>query len=153
MRDFIDLAVAPALAAPALADLKSSAEFALKSRFVAMKGFIAAVAAAILVGPLGIKPAVAQSVQAPYALQYESRVTVRMDRTATDVFTQRLKILTPSAIATVGQQQLTFVEGMQPLRPSRLSPKRAMEQRCRSVLPISLLGTPPRGCRLSICVI
>jgi hypothetical protein len=80
-----------------------------------MERLIAALAAAILVGPPGIRPAMAQSVQAPYALQYESRVTVRMDRTATDVFTQRLKILTPSAIATVGQQQLTFVEGMQTL--------------------------------------
>ncbi len=59
----------------------------------------------------------AQSVdaQTPYALQYEGRVTVRTDRTATDVFTQRLKILTPSAIATVSQQQFTFVEGMQTL--------------------------------------
>jgi hypothetical protein len=75
---------------------------------------------------LGIRLAMAQSVQsaptqaapsvqAPYAIQYDGRVTVRPDRTATDVFTQRLKILTPSAIATVGQQQLTFVEGMQTL--------------------------------------
>jgi hypothetical protein len=98
----------------------------------AMKGhsevLIAALATAILAGPHGDRLAVAQSernapsqsaqsveAQAPYALQYDGRVTVRTDRTATDVFTQRLKILTPSAIATVSQQQLTFVEGMQTL--------------------------------------
>jgi len=87
---------------------------------------VAALATAILAGPLGNRPATAQSaqnaqsqaaqsVQAPYALQYESHVTVRTDRTATDVFTERLKLLLPSAIATVSQQQLTFVEGMQTL--------------------------------------
>jgi transglutaminase-like putative cysteine protease len=97
-----------------------------------MKGhfevLIAALATAILAGSLGNRLAMAQSertapsqaaqsveTQAPYALQYEGRVTVRTDRTATDVFTERLKILTPSAIATVSQQELTFVEGMQTL--------------------------------------
>jgi Domain of Unknown Function with PDB structure (DUF3857) len=90
------------------------------------KVLVAALSTAILVSSLGIRLAMAQSVQsaptqaapsvqAPYAIQYDGRVTVRPDRTATDVFTQRLKILTPSAIATVGQQQLTFVEGMQTL--------------------------------------
>jgi Domain of Unknown Function with PDB structure (DUF3857)/Transglutaminase-like superfamily len=98
----------------------------------AMKGhfevLVAALATAILAGPHGDRLAMAQSArnapsqgpqsveaQAPYALQYEGRVTVRTDRTATDVFTERLKILTPSAIATVSQQQLAFVEGMQTL--------------------------------------
>ena len=57
----------------------------------------------------------AQSSQAPYTLQFEARLIVRADRTATDVFTQRLKILTPSVIAAAGQQQLTFVEGMETL--------------------------------------
>jgi hypothetical protein len=90
------------------------------------KVFIAALATAIVVGPLGIRLAMAQSeqtapiqaaqsVQAPYDIQYEGRVTVRADRTATDVFTKRLKILTPSAVATVSQQQLLFVEGMETL--------------------------------------
>jgi hypothetical protein len=76
---------------------------------------ITAWATAILVGTLGTGLAMAQSAQAPYTLQYEGRVTVRADRTATDVFTQRLKILTPSVIATASQQQLTFVEGMETL--------------------------------------
>jgi hypothetical protein len=48
-------------------------------------------------------------------VQYDGRVTVRADRTSTDTFTHRIKILTPGAIATVSQQQLTFVEGMQTL--------------------------------------
>lgn len=42
-------------------------------------------------------------------------MTVRADRTATDIFTKRFKIQTPSAIQTVGQQQLSFVEGMETL--------------------------------------
>ena len=88
------------------------------------KVLIAALATAILAGPLGNRLAVAQpeqsaptaqSTQAPYTLQFEARLIVRADRTAIDVFTQRLKILTPSVIATASQQQLTFVEGMETL--------------------------------------
>jgi hypothetical protein len=90
------------------------------------KVLVAALATASLVGPLGIRLALAQSeqsaptqaapsVQAPFAIQYDGRVTVWADRTAINVFTQRIKILTPSAIAIVGQQQLTFVEGMETL--------------------------------------
>jgi hypothetical protein len=80
-------------------------EEAMKGHF---KILIGAAATAILAGPFGNRLALAQSersaplqavqsVQAPYALQYEGRVTVRADRTATDVFTHRLKILAPSA--------------------------------------------------------
>ena len=95
-----------------------------------MKGhfklLIAALATAILAGPFGHRLALAQSAQSaptqaaqsaqpPFALQYEGRITIRADRTATDVFTHRMKILTPSAIAAVSQQQLRFVEGMETL--------------------------------------
>jgi Domain of Unknown Function with PDB structure (DUF3857)/Transglutaminase-like superfamily len=91
-----------------------------------IKVLIAALATGILAGPFGNRLALAQSeqgaptqaaqsVQAPYALKYEGRVTVRADRTATDVFTHRLKIFTPSAIAAVSQQHLRFVEGMETL--------------------------------------
>jgi len=91
-----------------------------------LKILIAVSATSVLAGPLGIRLAMAQaqqnpsaqaiqSAQAPYAVQYDARVTVRADRTATDTFTHRIKILTPGAIATVSQQQLTFVEGMQTL--------------------------------------
>jgi hypothetical protein len=79
-------------------------------------------------------------------VQYDARVTVRADRTATDTFTHRIKILTPAAIATVRQQQLTFVEGMQTLE----TVEAFTEKSDGTKVPI---GTPPRGCRLSICVI
>src|SRR5262249_17212737 len=57
----------------------------------------------------------AQTSQAPYVAQYEGRITVRADRTATDIFTQRLRIQKRSAIQTVSQQQLSFIEGMETL--------------------------------------
>jgi hypothetical protein len=90
------------------------------------KVLIAASATAMLSSLLGNGPAMAQSepnaptqaaqsAQAPYALQYEGRVTIHPDRTATDLFTQRLKILTPSVIAGASQQQITFVDGMETL--------------------------------------
>jgi hypothetical protein len=91
-----------------------------------LKVLIAVSATSILAGPFGIRLAMAQaeqnpstqavrSAQAPYAVQYDGRVTVRADRTATDTFTHRIKILTPGAIASVSQQQLRFVEGMEDL--------------------------------------
>src|SRR5262249_39674659 len=56
-----------------------------------------------------------QNSQAPYVAQYEGRITVRADGTATDLSTQRLKIQKRSAIQTVSQQQLSFIEGMETL--------------------------------------
>src|SRR5262245_16692064 len=85
------------------------------SREGAMKGhfklLIAALATAILAGPFGDRLALAQSAQSaptqtaqlPFALQYEGHITIRADRTATEVLTHRMKILTPSAIAAVSQ--------------------------------------------------
>ena len=77
---------------------------------------------AVTLGPVGIwlsaEPARAQDAHvddAPYAQQYENHITVRGDHTATNVITQRFKILTQSAIASLSQQKLTFVEGMQTL--------------------------------------
>jgi hypothetical protein len=52
---------------------------------------------------------------APFAQEYESHVTVRADHTATEVITQRFKILTQGAIGFVGQQKLVFIAGMQVL--------------------------------------
>jgi len=77
-------------------------------------------------GPVGIGLSIAAAQdapvnEAPYAQQYESHLSVRADHTTTNVFTQRFKILTQSAIASVSQQKLTFVEGMQTLIPSRLT--------------------------------
>jgi hypothetical protein len=53
--------------------------------------------------------------QPPFAIQYESHLTVREDRTGSEIGTKRIKILTPSAIQTLSQQQLQFIEGMQKL--------------------------------------
>ena len=53
--------------------------------------------------------------QPPFTIQYESHLTVREDRTATEISTKRIKILAPSAIQTLSQQQLQFIEGMQKL--------------------------------------
>jgi transglutaminase-like putative cysteine protease len=57
----------------------------------------------------------AQTANAPYAQQYESHFTIHADHSATEVFTHRFKILTQSAIQSVSQQKLLFVEGMQTL--------------------------------------
>ena len=40
-----------------------------------------------------------QNSQAPYVAQYEGRITVRTDGTATEISTQRLKIQRPSALS------------------------------------------------------
>src|SRR5215470_11400614 len=53
---------------------------------------------------------------APYTVQYEKHVTVRGDRTATETFTRQVKILVPSAVQSVSQQQMFFVEGMETLK-------------------------------------
>jgi hypothetical protein len=60
------------------------------------------------------KAALAET-QAPYAATYDGRVTVRADGTATDLFTKRFKILMPSAIGLVSQQQEMYVDGMETL--------------------------------------
>ena len=51
----------------------------------------------------------------PFAQQYESHVTVNADHTATEVFTEKIKVLTQSAIETVSEQQLIFIEGIETL--------------------------------------
>src|SRR5262249_17711470 len=71
----------------------------------------------------------AQTSQAPYIAQYEGHITVRADRTATDIFTQRLKIQKRSAIQTVSQQQLSFVEGLETLYPVKAFTEKANGKR------------------------
>jgi transglutaminase-like putative cysteine protease len=56
-----------------------------------------------------------QTAPAPYAVEYDARLVVRADRTATETSTKRIKILTPGAIASVSQQHTVFIEGMQRL--------------------------------------
>ena len=53
--------------------------------------------------------------QPPFATEYESHLTVRADRTGTEVSTKRIKIMTPGAVQALSQQQLQFIEGMQTL--------------------------------------
>jgi hypothetical protein len=53
--------------------------------------------------------------QPPFAVQYEGHLTVREDRTGTEISTKRIKILTPSAIQLMSQQQMQFIEGMERL--------------------------------------
>src|SRR5262249_40981168 len=56
-----------------------------------------------------------QETVAPYAVQYEGQIIVKPDRTATEIFTRRVKILAPSALQAAGQQQIFYVEGMETL--------------------------------------
>src|ERR1700735_368287 len=65
--------------------------------------------------PRAAAPKAAPAEITPYAATYEGHVTVHDDRTATDLFTKRFKILTPSAIALVSQQMETYIDGMETL--------------------------------------
>jgi transglutaminase-like putative cysteine protease len=70
------------------------------------------------VGGIGLPGASARDEpadEAPFAQQYESHVTVNADHTATEVSTEKIKVLTQSAIETVSEQQLTFIEGIETL--------------------------------------
>ena len=60
-------------------------------------------------------PAPHVGAQPPFAVEYESHLTVREDRTATEISTQRIKILTSGAAQTLSQRQLQFIEGAQTL--------------------------------------
>jgi Domain of Unknown Function with PDB structure (DUF3857)/Transglutaminase-like superfamily len=81
---------------------------------------VQAVAVIVCLAGIGPSSAPAQTQaavvnEAPYTQEYESHIAVRADRTVSDTFTQRFKILTPGAAASVGQQKLMFVEGAQTL--------------------------------------
>jgi Domain of Unknown Function with PDB structure (DUF3857) len=52
---------------------------------------------------------------APYALAFDSTITLRSDRTAETVTTRRLNILGESALQSIGQQTVAYVEGLQNL--------------------------------------
>src|SRR5262249_42517520 len=57
----------------------------------------------------------APAARMPYAVSYEGHLSVRSDRTATELFTKRIKILAAASIQSLSQQQLLFIEGMQTL--------------------------------------
>jgi hypothetical protein len=65
--------------------------------------------------PAATPVAAPQTTQVSYSATYEGHLTVRSDRTAIDLFTRRLKILTPSAISLVSEQSEMFVQGMETL--------------------------------------
>jgi Domain of Unknown Function with PDB structure (DUF3857)/Transglutaminase-like superfamily len=56
------------------------------------------------------------AIQPPFSIQYEGHITVRADRTSTELSTKRIKILTSGAVQSLSQQQLQFVEGMETLQ-------------------------------------
>src|SRR5262249_26795249 len=50
---------------------------------------------------------------ASYAISLDKTLTLRSDRTAESLSTTRIKILGESALSTIGQQTISYVEGMQ----------------------------------------
>jgi transglutaminase-like putative cysteine protease len=52
---------------------------------------------------------------ATYSLGFDKTITLHADRTAESVSTTRIKILGESALRTIGQQTVSYVEGMQTL--------------------------------------
>ena len=65
--------------------------------------------------PNQTNPAPRVGAQPPFTVEYESHLTVREDRTAMEISTKRIKILTSGAAQTISQQQLQFNEGAQTL--------------------------------------
>lgn len=57
----------------------------------------------------------AAGAQAPVSIDFERRLTLRPDLTATDVVTRRMKINVPSVVQNASQMQQSFIEGMQTL--------------------------------------
>jgi hypothetical protein len=53
--------------------------------------------------------------ETPFQQQFESHLTVGADHVATDVYTRKIKVLTQGAIASVSEQQMTFIEGIESL--------------------------------------
>jgi len=65
--------------------------------------------------PKAVAAPAGRSEPAPYAVAFDSTITLRPDRTAETVTTRRLKILGESALQSIGQQTVGYVEGMQSL--------------------------------------
>jgi hypothetical protein len=51
----------------------------------------------------------------PFIVEYDTHIEVRPDRTASNLTTVRLKILSPGVIATASQQRIVYIDGMQSL--------------------------------------
>jgi hypothetical protein len=53
--------------------------------------------------------------ETPFVQQFEGRLTVGADHVATEVYTRKITVLTQAAIASVSEQQMTFIEGIETL--------------------------------------
>src|SRR6516162_4719899 len=96
----------------------------IRGRVATLFKIISALLPLVLFGSLPSKPAAAQQsppaatpapIVMPFTVQYDTRIEVRADRTASNVTTARLKILTPGVIATGSQQRIIYIDGMQSL--------------------------------------
>jgi len=65
--------------------------------------------------PKAVPPQAAREEPAPYSLGFDKTITLRADRTAESLSTTRIKILGESALRSIGQQTVSYVEGMQTL--------------------------------------
>ena len=95
-------------------------------RSARLKGFLATLLVATCLSPLSpalAKVAVyttataAESVldQAPYTVSADIEITVRPNRTVQKLLTLRIKVQREAAIQYVGQQQLSYIDGMESL--------------------------------------
>jgi hypothetical protein len=65
--------------------------------------------------PKAAAPAAARAEPAPFSLAFDRTITLHADRTADSVNTTRIKILGEAALRSMGQQTLSYTEGMQTL--------------------------------------
>jgi hypothetical protein len=65
--------------------------------------------------PKAADPAAARVEPAPFSLAFDRTITVHADRTADSVNTQRIKIIGEAALRSMGQQTVSYIEGMQTL--------------------------------------
>src|ERR1700744_4337204 len=49
----------------------------------------------------------------PFTTDVKGQITIRDDRTTSEVMTKRIRILSPGVVQSLSQQQVQFVEGMQ----------------------------------------
>jgi len=105
---------------------------------------------AALINALGVGPALAQSqpapasagASAPYTVQYENHVVIRPDLTTTEVLTKRVKLLVPTVIQALSQEQLPYIDGMQTLEILEAYTEKADGRRI-AVDPASIITQDP----------
>src|SRR5215831_5671050 len=65
--------------------------------------------------PKSVAAPAAREEPATYSVAFDKTITLHADRTAESLSTTRIKILGESAIRSIGQQTVSYVEGMQTL--------------------------------------